>query len=290
MHIALFTTLPSLIENKRIETEVKNLGHSFELVDLSSFGFTIINGKLSLETQLKGKPDIVIVRGIFASIKPISNYIEELRGRGVRVFDNNLLAHQYSIDKVADLVKLANSGVLVPNTFYTRDFEDFSKAIEKIGFPMIIKSTRMGKGAGIVKVENEVELASLISELESDGREAKGYVIQEFIDYKFDLRILTIGESMYAMRRIPKAGEFRANFSLGGSVEIYELNDEERTIAQKAMSAVDLQIGGVDMLITAENRRFILEVNHTAGMVGMEEATKENITRKYVEYAIEHAK
>ncbi|MBI2007399.1 MAG: 30S ribosomal protein S6--L-glutamate ligase, partial [Candidatus Blackburnbacteria bacterium] len=83
--------------------------------------------------------------------------------------------------------------------------------------------------------------------------------------------------------------EFRANFSLGGSVRSFELGEEDRKLALTALEKVDLAVGGVDLLIT-ENRRYVLEVNHTPGMLGMEAATGENITRAYLEYAVEHAK
>jgi len=51
------------------------------------------------------------------------------------------------------------------------------------------------------------------------------------------------------------------------------------------LAAVNLDIGGVDVLITPDGTRYILEANHTPGMLGMEEATGENITREYLEYA-----
>ena len=94
---------------------------------------------------------------------------------------------------------------------------------------------------------------------------------------------------MYSMKRIPGEGEFRANFSLGGKVEIFKPDLETRDMALEAMRAVELKVGGVDVLITKDGKKCILEVNHTPGFVGMEEATKENITRKYVELVIEKA-
>jgi glutathione synthase/RimK-type ligase-like ATP-grasp enzyme len=92
------------------------------------------------------------------------------------------------------------------------------------------------------------------------------------------------------MRRIPGEGEFRANFSLGGSVELFDLDEAGKKMAMKALKAVGLSIGGVDMLITEDNKRYILEVNHTAGFIGMELATSTNIGKIWVEHAIASAK
>ena len=61
MKISLITTLLSLVENKRIEEEVKALGHDFELIDLKNFGFILKEDsffipQLSL-TLPAGRPD-----------------------------------------------------------------------------------------------------------------------------------------------------------------------------------------------------------------------------------------
>ncbi len=290
MKIALFTTLAGLGENRRIGEEVVALGHEFDLVDLMEFDFNIKNGELGSDTLDNFEADVVILRGIFSSIKPLGAIIDSLRGRGIKIFDNNFLKHMYSINKIADLVKLSVAGVPVPDTAYTRDFALWSERAEKLGYPLVVKSTRTGKGASVYKVDSEEDLGRFITNIKKEGKEAKNYLLQEFIPYKHDLRVLVIGDDMFAMKRIPGEGEFRANFSLGGSVELFDLDEPGKNLARKAMRAVDMSVGGVDILITNDNRRYILEVNHTAGMLGMEKATGKNITRMYVEHAIKNAK
>jgi len=290
MKISLITTLPSLVENKRIEEEVRNLGHEFELIDLGNFNFFIRDGKVNVP-QLEGlSTDIIIMRGIFNSIKAISVVVGRLREKGAKIFDNNFLEHRYSIDKVTDLIKLSNAAISVPNTVYVREFKEYKSAIEKVGFPVVIKSSRMGKGANVFKINSPDGLSTFINEAESQEKSAKGYIIQEFIHYKYDLRCLIIGKSVFTMRRIPKEGEFRANFSLGGSVEPFDLDEEGEKLAISALDAVNMSVGGVDILITDDGKRYILEVNHTAGFVGMEEATGKNIGKLYVEHAIAQAR
>lgn len=289
MNIILITTKGSLEENQRISTEVKNLGHELALIDLKEFEYEIVNGKMSVAEFDNLKPDIIIMRGVFNSIKSISAYVEGLRARGIKVFDNNFLVHKYSINKIADSVKLTMAGIPIPDTFHLHSFDKFLPCAEKIGYPIICKLTRTGKGAGVYKYDSEAGFARYIEKLKGWGSEAKNFLLQEFIDYKFDLRILIIGENMFCMRRIPGKGEFRANFSLGGSVELFDLDEAGRELARKALKAVDVNVGGVDMLIDESGKRYILEVNHTSGMLGMEKATGKNITKIYVEYAIAKA-
>lgn len=290
MKIALLTSVPTFIENTRIEEEVKALGHEFEMRDVGEFGFEINGRQIGMKGLEHLEADMVFVRGILKSIKPLSAGIEHLRTKGIKIFDNNFLQHRYAIDKVTDILKLALKDIPVPATYYSRDFAEFPSIAENIGYPVVMKSTRMGKGASVFKAENELELSQLINEQEKKGKEAKSYLLQEMIPYVHDLRVLIIGEHVYAMKRIPAEGEFRANFSLGGSVELFDLDEAGKKLAISALHAIDMSIGGVDLLITEDNRRYILEVNHTAGFAGMEQATGENICKFWVEHAISNAK
>ena len=288
MKVYLVTTRANLEENSRIGEEIKALGHEFKLLDLLKFEYAIRNGKLFIEPT-DDLPDVLILRGIFNNIKGISSHIVGLREKGVKVFDNNLLVHKYSINKISDLIKLADAGIPVPDSYHLHDFDKFTTSAKEIGYPVVVKLTRTGKGAGVYKFDNEEELGEFISRIKENGGEAKSYLLQQFIDYKYDLRVLIIGDKIYSMRRIPGEGEFRANFSLGGSVEKFDLDQEDEKLAKAALDAVDISVGGVDLLISKDSKRYILEVNHTAGMIGMEAATGENITKVFVEYAIKNA-
>ncbi len=290
MKIVLVTTLPKLIENKRIEEEVCALGHEFKLINMQQFAFNIENSVLKVKEFENIKADVVIVRGVFLAIKTISEIVKSLRSRGAKIFDNNFLEHRYSIDKVTDLVKLSIHGLPVPNMYYSRDFSDYPKLAKKLKYPFVIKSSRMGKGVNVFKIESEDQLKDFIDTQEHEGKSAKSYILQEFVDYQYDLRVLVIGEHVFTMRRIPAEGEFRANFSLGGAVEKFDLDKKAKKLAIAALRAVDMSVGGVDILITKDDKRYILEVNHTAGFVGMEKATGKNISKVYVEHAIANAK
>ncbi|KKQ36785.1 MAG: Alpha-L-glutamate ligase, RimK family [Candidatus Woesebacteria bacterium GW2011_GWA1_37_7] len=290
MNIVLITTRSTLEENLRIAEEAKILGHAFKLIDMKEFEYGITNGKLYIKQFENLYPDIIIMRGVFNSIKSITAYVESLRSKGVKVFDNNFLSHKYSINKIADLIKLAQAGIPVPDSYHLHDFKKYSPTANKLGYPMICKLTRTGKGAGVYKFDNKEDLTKFVVDLENREAEPESYLLQEFIPYKYDLRILIIGSDIFCMRRFPKKGDFRANFSLGGSVELFDLDEKGNTLAINAMQAVGIEVAGVDLLITEDNKRYILEVNHTPGMIGMEKATSKNIAKVYLEYAIKNAR
>src|SRR3989344_1126064 len=184
MKITLITT-HDLIENKRIEEEVKALKHEFNLVNLKDFQYKI-GEKLEIPGITDLETDIAVFRGIFVSLKAISAAAEQLKLRGIKVFDNNLLVHQYSINKITDMLRLANRGVPVPKTYYARDFSNYLKVAKEFGYPVVVKLTRTGKGAGVYKLDSEKELQDKIAQAELYGYTASGYLMQEFIPYVHD--------------------------------------------------------------------------------------------------------
>lgn len=290
MRISLITTLPSLVENQRLKEEAEKLGHKLEIINTKSFNFSVQDNKLDLPGITDNKSDLVIFRGIFTSIRSYRPLIKYLRQQGIKVFDNNLHQHQYSINKVTDLLKLSLAGIPVPNAIYESDLQNFTQNAKKIGFPLVVKTTRAGKGIGIYKFDDESKLNQFIDSAEKEGKTGRGLIMQEFIPYAHDLRILIIGSKQFTMKRIPSKNEFRANFSLGGSVELFQPTPETEKLAQDALNAVNMSIGGVDVLITKENKQYILEVNHTAGFIGMEKAYQKNIAKTWLEHAIKSAK
>ena len=290
MKITLITTLSSLIENQRLQQEAEKMGHQFQLIDLKNFNYQIKDNQLSLPQLKNLDTDIIIVRGVFNSLKSISTIINHYRQQGTKVFDNHLLSHLYSIDKVTDMIKLSLNQIPTPNTSYSREYSDFPKLAEQLGYPLIVKSTRMGKGANVFKINSPTDLTKIIEDFKNKNYKPKSLLLQQFIPYIYDLRILCIGDETFTMRRIPAKNEFRANFSLGGSVELFDPQPETIKLAHQALKAVDMTIAGVDVLITQNNKQYILEVNHTAGFVGMEKATGKNIAKIWLEHAIKTAK
>ena len=145
----------------------------------------------------------------------------------------------------------------------------------------------MGKGARIYKVDNKQQLLAKLDELHNlDTKKAiRRYHIQEFLQLKADYRILVIGNKVIgAMQRIPKEGEFRANFSLGGQVKPAQLTQEMKTLAEQAINATNANFAGVDIVYTEDNKPYILEVNRTPGFKGFMTAYNINIPNEFIHF------
>ncbi len=67
-----------------------------------------------------------------------------------------------------------------------------------------------------------------------------------------------------------------------------EITEEEVSISLRAVQALDLSYGGVD-IIRSKNGPVILEVNSNPGFKELERASGVNIGKALVEYAVEYA-
>jgi|CXWL01.1.fsa_nt_gi ribosomal protein S6--L-glutamate ligase len=290
MKIVLLSTVGTNFKIERVVREAAALGHECTATSIGEIDLQIKNNELILPGVTDLSADVVILHSVFTSVKNVISLVKHFRKKGIRIFDNNYSEIYYSINKVADLTKLSLENFPLPDSFHTRSYDEYPTLCAEIGYPVIIKPTKTGKGRGIEKLEDPKQLEAFVEKAKSEGRKADYYLLQEFIPYEKDLRILIIGDHVYAMRRFPQEGDFRANFSLGGTVEIITPDEETIKLSKRALHCIGLSIGGVDVLITPQGKRYILEVNHNPGIEGIESATGENIARTYLEHALKSAK
>lgn len=290
MKIALLSTIGTNFKIERVVREAEALGHECIPVSIGEIDLQVKNNQLILPGVTDLTADVVILHSVFSSVKNVISLVKHFRKNGIKVFDNNYSEIYYSINKVADLTKLSLENFPLPNSFHTRSYEEFPSLCAEIGYPVIIKPIKTGKGRGIEKLDDPAQLDKFLEKAKAEDHPASYYLIQEFIPYEKDLRVLIIGEHIYAMRRFPREGDFRANFSLGGTVEIITPDEETKKLAKAALHCIGLSIGGVDVLITPEGKRYILEVNHNPGIEGIESATGENIAKTYLLHALKCAK
>jgi len=161
-------------------------------VNLKEFEYEILENRIFVRQFENLSPDLVIVRGVFRSIKSITAYLESLRRKGVKIFDNQFLLHKYSINKISDIIKLVQAGIPVPDTFHLHSFEKYLPSAAKVGYPIVCKLTRTGKGAGVHKFDREEDFKRFIENIALNEGDPRNYIIQKFIPYVYDLRILVI--------------------------------------------------------------------------------------------------
>lgn len=232
--------------------------------------------------------DVLLVREVFAYFKYALNIISYMRNKGKLAIDNNLAVEKMMINKIIDGQRIVQAGLPFPRTYHAHTLANYLMLLPKIekecGYPLVIKHRSSGKGAKIYKIEDRLDLENLLTDLNEDKKLGR-YYIQEFLPLKADYRILVVADKVVgAMLRIPKKGEFRANFSLGGKVEPVELTDELRELGEKAAKATDCNFAGVDVVYTKAGKPYLLEVNRTPGFQGFTIAHGLDIGNMFVDY------
>lgn len=229
--------------------------------------------------------DVAIVRGGFGHVSSTVEFIKYCRKNGVKVFDNNFSTEKYLINKKADIIRLSRAGMNIPNSYFFIDEEDLINS--NLQYPLIAKTINTGKGKNIEIVNSIDDVINFIKKVEKKVAEI---MLQEIIDYEHDLRVFVTGEKVVGcMKRTPKEGDFRANFSLGGKVEPFAASKEIEQTAIQAAKATNLEVSGVDILVGKDGKLWALETNRTPGVEGISKVFGESLGDQIVRYMVEKA-
>jgi len=237
--------------------------------------FTFGNFTLSKENV-----DLLIIRGGFNDFAIAVQLVKFCKKHGIKVFDNNLHKVKYFINKKADMLNFALANLPIPKTFIYTDVAQLE--ISNMEYPLIMKGNNSSQGKKIYKIDAVEDIETLV---QREEKKLSDYLIQEYIEYEQDIRLLVIGDEVIgSMRRIPQKGEFRANFSLGGDVELFVAPDDMKELAVKAAKSCELEMSGVDILIDKAGKPYVLEANRTPGMTGISKALGFNVAEKLLDY------
>jgi ribosomal protein S6--L-glutamate ligase len=139
---------------------------------------------------------------------------------------------------------------------------------------------------GVFKISKEFDLLKLLKKFKSNFK-IKGLLFQRFLPKAEDLRVVVLnGKILGAMKRIAVPGNFLSNYSQGGMVEPYKIeNDPEaQRIARSVSKLFKLDYGGIDLMKNERAEWVVLEVNRACQFEGFEKSTGINVASLIVEY------
>ena len=174
-------------------------------------------------------------------------------------------------DKLFTQQILAENSLPVPKTMLVKFPIDVDLVEKQIGFPVVVKPISGSQGSGVFLSESRSSFADLMHLVESTNQSAN-IILQEFLapSRARDLRVLTLGGRVVAcMQRRGAEGEFKANFSAGGTVEPFEVTPEIEWLATQTSQLLGLDMAGIDLLF-AGDRFMVCEANSSPGFEGME--------------------
>ena len=233
---------------------------------------------------INGKPDFVL---FWDKDIRLANYLEDCQ---IPVF-NSAKSIEICDDKSYTYLQLLKANlpmpktVLGPKTFDTVGYkkQEFLKDIQQyLGYPLVVKECFGSFGQQVYLAKDYDQLVKVV-----ESTCPKPILFQEFVESSFgrDVRIQVVGDQVVAsMYRYSENGDFRANLSIGGSMQPYEPNEEEIKLAVDCVKAIGLDFAGVDLLFGTDDKPIICEVNSNAHFKNIYDCTKVDVAGCILDY------
>ena len=282
----------------RLKEEAEKLGWKHYLYKLTGGYTSYEDGIFRLHNkedekgfEVSGKDTIAIIRGSVVRKDSWMDIISSLEKHSVCVI-NSRQTINICTDKYRTALRLSDYGIRQPKTTLINDPEKSALAFDKLDtqMPVIMKTLRGSKGVGVLFIESEKALDSIVQLIYKQDEDTD-LLLQEYIKTDYDVRVLVLGGKILAtMKRPVIEGDFRSNVSQGSKPEKIELTELEIEESLKAAKAVNGLWTAVDF-IPSKNREkdppFVIEVNSSPGTEGMEEASGQNISKEIIEFFAE---
>ena len=177
---------------------------------------------------------------------------------------NDLEAMKFCQNKLSTALALEQNQISSPRTAFVNNEDSIDIALDKIGgqFPVIVKTITGAEGIGVMKIDSQESLKSVLQTLWKQEAEV---IIQEYIEIKYDVRTLVLdGNIIASVKRIKGGKDFRTNKALGNDSAPYKLSNAEKDLVLQAYKMSGCYFAGVDH-ITNKGTHYVLEVNGSPG-------------------------
>jgi ribosomal protein S6--L-glutamate ligase len=285
---------------ERLEDEAKKLGIEFYTVKMNGTYIKYDNNKYTIHKdddekgfELDRDNTVCFMRGT-PERDSYLDLLSQLERIGIPMV-NSRICLERAVDKYRTYLRIKDFGLEQPKTVLCPSPELIEKSFENLDtkFPIILKTLRGSKGVGVLFVETERSLNSLIQTLYKMDSQTD-LLMQEYIKTDFDVRAIVLdGKVIAAMRRNVVEGDFRSNASQGAEVETIKLTKLEEDQCIHAAKSIGGIFTGVDF-IPSKNREtqnpIFLEVNSSPGTENIEDATGINISKILLKHFMDKEK
>lgn len=259
----------------RLTEAARTRGHDTFELQFPRLRAEIVNGRprtLMGDIQLDSL-DAIIVRtmppGSLEQVILRMDLLAGLADRGVRIV-NSPKSIECAVDKYLTSQKLAMAGIPVPDTVVCECSDTALEAFEHLGRDVVVKPVFGAEGRGILRVDHP-EIAHRT--LRTLDRLNVSLYLQRFIaNPQRDIRILLLdNQPVAALQRFAAEGDFRSNAAQHGSAKRYLPTDDELQLACSAAQVTGCVFAGIDIMIGADGRPYVIEVNAVPGWKAIEE-------------------
>ena len=191
-------------------------------------------------------------------------------------------------DKILTSIALTRDGIPTPETVVALTPDAAPGAIERVGYPAVLKPAVGSWGRLLAKV-NDRDAAEAIVEHKQSMRTPvhNVFYVQEFIDKPGrDIRVIVLGDEVVAgvYRR---SDHWITNTARGATTERLALTPEVVKLAAGAARAVGGGMLAVDLIERADGELLVTEVNHTMEFHGLAEVAEVDLADAIVTHTLE---
>jgi [lysine-biosynthesis-protein LysW]--L-2-aminoadipate ligase len=207
---------------------------------------------------------------------------------------NNYATSSTCADKIRTSIALSVAGVPQPITEVALSTEAALEAIERIGYPVVMKPATGSWGRLLSRINDRDAAEAILEHKEVLGGVAHhSFYIQEYIQKPDrDIRAFVIGEeTIGAIYR--SSQHWITNTARGGQASNCPITPEIADICARAARAVSGGRGGVlaiDLLEAPDRGLVVCEVNHTMEFRNSIAPTGVNIPLRVAQYTLEQAR
>ena len=280
---------------RRFKEEAEKAGHELYIAEIEGAYIGFHDGVYKIYNlddkkgfELNRDNTVAFVRGTVRLKKSYLNLVSRLEKTGITMVNSREVV-EISSDKYRTYVKLQDFGLTQPRTALVPNKDGWKQAFESIDlkYPCIMKTIEGSKGIGVLFIESERQMESIVQLLYNENPDID-LLLQEYIKTDGDIRVIILGGKIIAsMKRDVIEGDFRSNVSQGAKVKEYKMTELEIEESLKASKAIDGSWTAVDFIPSKNPEKeppYILEVNHSPGTKGIEEASGKNIVKTVIEH------
>lgn len=148
-------------------------------------------------------------------------------------------------------------------------------------YPIILKSCDGHSGTEVFMANSPVEEKAAVEALKG-----KNYLVQKCCsDLGRDARVYIIGNEIAAAVLRSSKTRFQSNYSLGGAVQPYQLNDYEKTLVQSVLDRLYLDYAGIDFIFH-HGKAVLNEIEDAVGARMLYQTSDIDIAKRYVDYIV----
>ncbi|MBU1535562.1 RimK family alpha-L-glutamate ligase [Myxococcota bacterium] len=275
-------------EMNRFQESAKANGINLRIIPPEDFEITVFpeeRKKVIINGEVTPLPDFIIPRMGAGTTYFALAVIRQLEKLGVYSLNSSVAVESVK-DKLYTQQILAQENIPMPQTMMVKFPVDVDLVTKHFKYPLILKTLYGAQGKGVFMPRSHDEFLKMLELVEIMNNEAS-LIIQEMITPSFgrDLRVFTVGGRVVACmeRSAADPGGFKANFSQGGKVRDFPVDDEIEWLATTISRLFELDVAGVDLLFDDDGYK-VCEVNSSPGFRGIESVCPARIPDEIFHY------